>query len=137
MTWSAQFLKNVLFVALLCCGIAATLSIDTPAYAATDILSDACQTAPDSDACKDRVGSADSSPLTGVNGVIFRVARIVASVAGIIAIIMIIVSGFKYMTSGGDSQKAAESRRVIIGAVIGLVIIVLAQTIITFVVRRL
>ncbi|MBL8122451.1 hypothetical protein JNM87_06935 [Candidatus Saccharibacteria bacterium] len=50
---------------------------------------------------------------------------------------MIMVSGFRYITSGGDSQKIASAKNTLIGAIIGLVVIALAQTIITFVLSRL
>lgn len=113
----------------------ATMAVNNAAYAATDILDNACQTAPDSAACKDRVGSGDENPLTGVNGVLYRASQIVAGAAGVAAVIMIIVAGFRYVNSGGDAQKAAEAKRSIIGAIVGLLVIAAAQTIITFVVR--
>ena len=58
-------------------------------------------------------------------------------VAGIAAVIVIIVSGIRYMTSGGDSQKVSSAKNTMIGAIAGLLIIVLAQTIITFIVKRI
>jgi hypothetical protein len=53
--------------------------------------------------------------------------------AGIIAVVMIFVSGFKYITSQGNPDAAAGARKTAINALIGLVIVVLSTSIISFV----
>lgn len=80
-------------------------------------------------------GTAD--PITGPNGILRKVSLIIAVIAGIAAVIVIMVSGFLYITSGGDAQKAASARHGILGAVIGLAIIALAETLVIFVVSKL
>jgi hypothetical protein len=85
--------------------------------------------------CTDSQNS--SNPIFGKGSVLAKATNIIAMVAGIAAVIMIIIGGFQYVTSGGDSGKAASARSTIIGALIGLVIIVLARTIINFVITRL
>ena len=79
----------------------------------------------------------NDNPLTGNNGLINRIANIVAIVAGVAAVIIIIVLGIAMVTSAGDSQRVAQSRNGILAAVAGLVVIVLAKSLITFVVNRL
>lgn len=76
-------------------------------------------------------------PLTGSDGLIVSIANIIAFVAGVAAVIIIIVAGIQLVTSGGDSQKAKSARSTVLHALIGLVIVVLARTIIYFVVNRL
>ena len=122
-----------LFMLMAC---AVPIALSQPAFAESDLLEEACLSAPESNACDDRVNSGDPSPLTGLNGVLYRISTIVAVIAGVIAVIMIIVAGLRYVTSGGDAQKAAEAKKTILGAIIGIVVILAAQTIITFVVRR-
>jgi hypothetical protein len=63
-------------------------------------------------------------------------ANIVASVTGVAAVIMIIVGGFSYVTSAGNSEQVANARRRIINSAIGLVVIALAWTITTFVLNN-
>jgi type IV secretory pathway VirB2 component (pilin) len=110
---------------------------------AVDPLDEICAANPQSETCKSHTTTVDPvtgekvNPLTGTNGLLYKVSTIVATVAGIVAVIIIIVSGLRYITSGGDSQKTASAKGTLIGSIIGLVIIVLAQSIITFVVRRL
>lgn len=78
-----------------------------------------------------------SDPLTGSNGVLKRVALLLAVLAGVTAVIIIFVSGFRYITANGDAQKAASARNGIIGALVGLVIIAASTSIVVFVVSKL
>lgn len=50
-----------------------------------------------------------------------------------IAVVYLVYGGFSYITAGGDAEKATKGRTVIINAIIGIVIIVLAYTIVTWV----
>jgi hypothetical protein len=77
-----------------------------------------------------------TDPLTGSNGIIVKATNIIALIAGIAAVIMIIVAGFKFITSQGDSGAVADARKTIIYTTVGLVVIVLARTIITYVVSK-
>lgn len=74
---------------------------------------------------------------TPIESTISKVTKIIAAVAGIAAVIMIITGGFMYVTSSGDASKITSARKTITYAVVGLIIIALAQTIIIFVINRL
>lgn len=102
---------------------------------ADDPLDEACKSAPKSSTCISR--SPNKNPLTGTDGLLYKIASILSVVAGVAAVIVLIVGGLRYITSGGDAQKAASAKQSIVGALIGLVVIVLAQAVVTFVVRRL
>jgi hypothetical protein len=132
------FLRQLLIgsaLAVGCLGLAT--ATPSPDVGAKSIISEACTFAPDSETCKSDSANAKENPLTGTSGTLYKVSLIVAIVAGIAAVIVIIVSGIRYMTSGGDTQKVSSAKSTLIGAIAGLIIIVLAQTIITFVVKRL
>jgi len=75
----------------------------------------------------------DSSQFTKV---IRLVIQIISVIAGIASVIMIIVGGLKYITSGGDSSSIASAKNTIIYAIIGLVVVVLAQVIVRFVITN-
>ena len=70
------------------------------------------------------------------DGIIVKVTNIVAYIGGIAAIIIIMVGGFSYVMSSGDSSKINKAKDMIIFALVGLVIIVFARTIIVFVVSK-
>jgi cytochrome bd-type quinol oxidase subunit 2 len=73
----------------------------------------------------------DSS--TSFNTLLKKIINIFSVVVGVIAVIMIIVGGLKYITSGGESSNVSGAKNTIIYAIVGLVIVALAQFIVHFV----
>lgn len=78
-----------------------------------------------------------TNPLTGKNGLFIGISNILAVIAGITAVIIIVTSGLRYILAGGDPAKAKTARDSIIGAVVGLIVIGLADGLITIVLSRL
>ncbi|QQS20209.1 TrbC/VirB2 family protein [Candidatus Saccharibacteria bacterium] len=78
----------------------------------------------------------DAGGGTKIDSVVSTVITIFTAVIGIVAVIMIIVAGFKYITSGGDSSKLTSAKNTLVYALIGLVIVALAQGIVKFVLNR-
>jgi hypothetical protein len=74
-------------------------------------------------------------PITGKNGIIYKTSRILATVAAIGAVVMIMVGGFTYVTSAGDANRAGSGKRMIIGAVVGLAVIGLAEMFVAIVIN--
>ena len=70
---------------------------------------------------------------TNVSALLKRVINIFSIFVGVIAVIMIIVGGLKYITSGGDSGNVSSAKNTILYALVGLVIVALAQFIVRFV----
>lgn len=78
----------------------------------------------------------------GNNGVrletrIRPIINIVLFVLGAVAVIMIIVSGFRYVLSGGDSSAVTAAKNTLFYAVIGLIVAILAYAIVNFVIDSL
>lgn len=59
--------------------------------------------------------------------------NILSLVVGIVAVVMIVYGGFKYITSGGDSGNVSGAKNTLIFAIVGLIIVALAQFIVHFV----
>ncbi|MCA9348138.1 TrbC/VirB2 family protein [Candidatus Saccharibacteria bacterium] len=79
-------------------------------------------------------GNCDQSASTdGVQTLAKNVINLLSWVVGVISVIMVIVAGFKYITSGGASDKVTGAKNTLVYAVIGLVIVALAQFIVRFV----
>lgn len=72
-----------------------------------------------------------------INNVIKTVIDIFSIVVGVTAVIMIMVGGFKYIVSSGDSSNVNSAKNTILYAIVGLVIVVLAQVIVRFVLGRI
>lgn len=56
------------------------------------------------------------------------------SLLGVVAVVIILMGGFKWMTAGGNDEKVAEAKRLIIAGVIGIAIIMSAWAIAKFVI---
>ena len=89
----------------------------------------------ESSVCRDKNFNSTADPTDPQSGIIGTVTNIIAAVGGIIAVVFMMVNGFKFMTSTGDSAKVAKARESVIYAAIGLVVIVLARIIIAFISR--
>jgi len=71
-----------------------------------------------------------------IQDIVTTIVNIFSVVVGIVAVIMIIWGGFKYITSGGDSGNISGAKNTIIYAIIGLVVVALAQFIVQFVLDK-
>ncbi len=74
-------------------------------------------------------GSLEDTVKLGINAGMY--------IAGIAAVIVIILGGITYATSQGDPSKIQKAKKTIIGGLIGLIIVVLAFAIVTFVLGSL
>jgi len=78
-----------------------------------------------------------STSLFGQNSLFEGLLQLLIFVIGAIALIMIVVGGLKYVLSGGDSNATQSAKNTILYAVIGLVIAIIAQGLLTFVLNRI
>ena len=89
------------------------------------------------------VGTVEDSDLAlGSGGGDLRVTvanliNVVLGFLGILAVIIVLIGGFQYMLSGGNEEKTAGARKMIVSGIIGLAIILSAWAITTFVVGQL
>jgi lysylphosphatidylglycerol synthetase-like protein (DUF2156 family) len=67
-----------------------------------------------------------------VNSKLGAAINIISLVVGVIAVIMLFVGGLKYITSTGDAAKVTSAKDTILYAIIGLVVVALAQVIVRF-----
>jgi len=80
-------------------------------------------------ACKPTTGH-------GVQDIATDIINIFSWVVGIISVIMIIYGGFRYITSGGNDAGVKAAKNTILYAVVGLIIVALAQIIVKFVINK-
>lgn len=106
-----------------------------PAPAAT-AQSDICSGVNGSTVTKDGVTTCTTGGLT-LNKVLKAVLDVLSWIIGVVAVIMVIISGFKYITSGGDSNAVSSAKNTLIYALIGLIIVALAQFLVHFVINSL
>ena len=70
------------------------------------------------------------------NTLFFTVAKFLKfffAVLGIIFMIIVVYAGFRWMTAGGNEEQVTEAKKLLINAVIGVIIVILALSITYFV----
>ncbi len=80
-------------------------------------------------------GNCDDGGVT-VMSVVRNIVQFFIILIGAIAVIMIIVGGFKYITSGGDSNKTSSAKNTLLYAAIGIVVVLFAQGLVSFVLKQ-
>lgn len=65
------------------------------------------------------------------------VIKVVLGFLGIVAVVIILLGGFKWMTAAGNEDKVEEAKKLISAGIIGLIIILAAFGIATFVISSL
>jgi len=116
---------------LLGLGAARALSLSAPTPVVADLKGDACSGLSQlnsNQGCSQAGGS-------GVTNLVKTIVEILSVVVGIASVIMIIIAGFKYITSAGDSNSIASAKNTLIYALVGLVIVAFAQFMVHFVVN--
>ena len=106
------------------------------AFADSNPLLQACDKA-GTQAANSAICGDKNSAANPVNHILHVAADIVALLTGLAAVILIIISGISMITSGGNTEAAANARKRIANAVIGLVIVAFAWTIVTFLTDKL
>jgi hypothetical protein len=80
-----------------------------------------------------------ATPTNGINisNLAVDIINILSIVVGVTAVFMIIIAGIRFITSNGDSGNVSSARSTIIYAIVGLVVVALAQIIVQFVLGKL
>ncbi len=70
------------------------------------------------------------------NGQIQSVIQLALAVSGAIAVLIITMAGFQYIISQGDPGKIAKAKDTILYAVIGLVLVIMAEVVVRLVISK-
>lgn len=114
--------------------IAVPLLVPATVFAAdnTTIINDVC-----SGSNLDATGNSSNCDTNNngqsLNAILAQIIKIFSIIVGFISVVMIIIGGIKYITSGGDSGNVSGAKNTIIYAIIGLIVVVLAQVLVHFV----
>lgn len=73
---------------------------------------------------------------TDLNSILKLIINVFSAIVGFIAVIMIIYGGVKYITSGGESGNISGAKNTIVYAIVGLIIVALAQVLVHFVLSK-
>ncbi len=125
-----QTLIGLLLVPLVAMGIATVVQVGT-----TEI---ARAVTPNSNITSGMDAAKGSSTVpTDVNNVFKTVTDILFFLIGAVSVIMLIYGGIRYTTSGGNANSVTAAKNTIIYSIVGLVVAILAYSIVSFVVNSL
>ncbi len=83
------------------------------------------------------VASCQEDGTSSFSSLMQRIINIFSIIVGAVSVIMIIIGGFRYIISGGDSAGVSGAKNTILYAIVGLVIVLFAQVIVRFVLTNL
>ncbi len=75
-------------------------------------------------------------PATDIRVVVANIIRVALGLLGIVVLALMLYAGYLWMTAGGNEEKITEAKKILRNAVVGLVIIMSAYAIVSFVMRR-
>ena len=74
-------------------------------------------------------GSQPSGTLGSIDSIITNILNIIWPAFIGLSVIMIIISGFLFITSGGDPEKVGKARTAMLWAVVGIVVAIVAYSV--------
>ena len=90
------------------------------------------------DCASDGIKNAETgSKQTDIGSIITSIVNILLFIIGAVAVIMVVIGGFKYVVSNGESAQVKSAKDTIFYAVIGLVVATLAYAIVNWVISAL
>ncbi len=104
--------------------------------ASADIAGNVCTGATNASDSPSGNCTTHGDPTSGLTSLAKTVTKWFSIIVGAVSIIMIIYGGFRYITSGGSSEKVGSAKNTLIYAIIGLVIVALAQLIVNVVITQ-
>jgi hypothetical protein len=133
--------KLILAAIAICVLLTAAMPIKAAAY---DVFNKACTGTIDSTGrsptvCndKDKPQTTSSNSIYGRDGIFTKALNLVSIVVGLAAVVMLLLGGFKFVSSTGDSTKVASARRAVMYAIVGVLTALFAQGIVLFVLDKL
>ena len=123
--------KSIISIAIMTCAVfgASVLSTTSLSGSVSAQVSKGIDTATTSEM--------QGKSIDGKDGLIKTVVNILLWAVGILSVIMIIFSGFRYITSAGDTSKTKSAQSTLIYSVVGLIVAIMAWAIVNMVIKRL
>ncbi|MFA5061839.1 MAG: Ig-like domain-containing protein [Patescibacteria group bacterium] len=84
-----------------------------------------------------QVSSTIGLPTTDIRVIVANIIRTALGLLGIVALVLVLYGGYTWMTAGGNEEKIAQAKKILVNAVIGLAIILSAYAITSFIISSL
>ncbi len=121
--------KNTLVKGLVSVAMIATMALPVMALAQGSVTAN--------ELLPNEIGANLGTGTTDIRITIARIIRTAMSLLGIIAVMIVLYGGFKWMTSSGSEEAVGDAKKIITAGIIGLIIILTAYAIASFVINSL
>ncbi len=74
---------------------------------------------------------------TDLSGIIIKILNFLLGIAFLVAVLMLVLGGFRYITSAGNEETAGKGKKTIFNALIGIAIVILSYVIVQVVSRTI
>ena len=126
--------KLILFVAIVTGSFVVVGANNTTSALFENAKSDACKGA---NLSNNRGSCREDAAAASIENTIGFIVNLLTIIVGIAAVIMIIINGFRFVTASGDSNNITAARNGIIYAIVGLIVVALAQIIVRYVINKI
>jgi hypothetical protein len=121
-------MKRILFSLALIIGFGIPVLAAVP-VGAINVFQDACSGQTNNTVC-------NATAKDDVKTVIKNIINTLLYVLGAVAVIVIVIAGILYVISGGETANVTKAKNMLLYAIIGLVVAILAYAIVNFVIAR-
>lgn len=136
-----RLLQNTALVIFLALGLMVFASPLAGNVYANDVTESICDPAGDgsqppldSTACKIKDAQGAES---AIGRIVSSITQFLVFIIGGLSVLMVVIGGLMYVLSGGDSNNTKRAKDTILYAIIGLVVALVAQGLVTFVLSKL
>lgn len=79
----------------------------------------------------------DDAPCSELTVLITRISNTILLIVGVVAVLMLIIGGFQYITSAGNTETVGKAKNTILYAIIGILVTLLAYALVQYVITRM
>ncbi len=130
-------IKNIRAITIVCAVLVSAIFISQQVMA-VGLKDQACGAAGTADISNcTSSGNGDAAATSLAQKISSNIVNVFSLIIGVVAVIMIMVGGFRYIISNGDSNSLKGAKDTIIYALVGVVIALFAQVIARFVLAKM
>jgi len=122
-------MKKIKYILMTLALVAGLTGVLAPEFVGAVNAFNTCTSTSESDVCGAQSDSIGSYVAIITNTLLF--------ILGAVSVIVIIYAGIRYATSGGDPGRVSAAKNTLLYAVIGLVVAILAYSIVNFVILKI
>ena len=129
-------MKRFIYILAITIGLLFPTLVAVGSVAAVDVFQPCSDSAKSTSVCSD-VNAQTTAKTNPIIVALKALLNLLSLIAGVASIIMLIISGFRFVTSNGDASGVKAARDGTLYVVIGVLVVLVAQAIVAFVINKI